>query len=216
MNLPNPITFAWLVAALVVAPACKKQEDSAPTPAPSSPGPSGSATAPDHEPTERADHITVLAHHKNPKPKDPVRIAFEKFRVVKATFDPQKIEGGQATIEVDLSSLRTDSEERDDHLKSAAYLDVSRLATATITIDHVKQQAGETYAADATVAAHGVTRTYPVRFDVLERGTDRIKIKGKHTFPRLDFEIGHDPSQDPEEQVGTDVTIEMVLTIART
>lgn len=218
MSLYNLITSACLTAALAIAPACKKQEDKTPQPTSASTGSStaGSATAPDTVPDDSADHITVLAHHQNPKPSDPVRINFEKFRVVKADFDPKKIEGGKAVIELDLSSFQTDSAQRDEHLKSPAYLDVGKLATATITIDNVKQKADVTYTADATVAAHGVTKTYPVAFDVLDAKDDRIRIKAEHAFSRLDFGIGTDPAQNAEESVGTDLTIQMVLTVAKT
>ena len=68
---------------------------------------------------------------------------------------------------------------------------------------------------NATVAAHGMTKTYPVTFEVLETKDDRIRIKGEHTFSRIDFGIGSDPAQNPEEQVGTDVTIQMVLTLVK-
>lgn len=218
MKVLELITSACITAILVLAPACKKHDDKAPAapPATGSAAPAGSGAASSSAPDAEVDHITVLAHHKRPKPSDPVRINFETFRVVKADFDPQKIEGGSATIEIDLSSFRTDSDERDEHLKSPAYLDVGTLATATIAIDHIKQKAGATYSADATVTAHGMTRTYPVTFDVIDRTADRIRIKGAHTFSRLDFGIGADPAQTPDEQVGADVTIEMVLTLAKT
>lgn len=207
------ILFVCLAALFVTAPACKKHEDQ---PAPSAgSGAAGSSAAPAPTPDTQADHITVLAHHKNPKPTDPVRINFEKFRVVKADFDPQKVEGGKATVEIDLSSFRTSSDERDEHLKSPAYLDVAKFATATITIDNVKLKTGNTYTADATVAAHGATKSYPVTFDVVDRKADRITIKGEHTFTRLDFGIGTDPAQNGEEQVGTDVTIQVVLTLVK-
>ena len=214
MKLVNLIASACIASALVAAAACKKQEDVPAAPSTSGSTASSSAT-PSSKPDVNGDHITVLAHHKDRKPTDPVRINFEKFRVVKADFDSQKIDGGKATIEIDLSSFHTDSEERDEHLKSPAYLDVSKLATATITIDNVKQKAGTTYTADATVRAHGLTKTFPVTFEVLERNDTSIRIKGEHTFARADFGVGTDPSQNPEEQVGSDVTIEMLLTIAR-
>ena len=57
-----------------------------------------------------ADSIVVLAKHTDPKPNDPVAVKFEKFKVTKATFDPKKIEGGKATIEIDATSLKTDDE----------------------------------------------------------------------------------------------------------
>jgi polyisoprenoid-binding protein YceI len=218
MKMNNVITSVCVAAALALAPACKKQEDkpSQPSATPTGSAAPGSAAAASVVPDENADRITVLAHHQKPKPTDPVRVNFQKFKVVKADFDPKKIEGGKATIELDLSSLQTDSGKRDDHLKSADYLDVAKLATATIAIDNVKQKSGATYTADATVAAHGMTKTYPVTFDVIDTKDDRIRIKGEHAFKRLDFGIGSDPAQNPDESVGTDVTIEMVLTLAKT
>lgn len=219
MKLLRLISFACITMALVAASACKKQEDRASSVAvgsASGAGASASSSGSSTNPAPEGDHITVLAHHKDPKPTDPVRINFQTFKVVKADFDPQKIEGGTATIEIDLSSFQTDSDERDEHLKSPAYLDVGKLATATIKIDNVKQKAGDTYTADATVTAHRITKKLPVAFDVVERNADTIKIKGTQTFGRLDFGIGSDPASNPEEQVGTDVTIEMSLTIAKT
>jgi polyisoprenoid-binding protein YceI len=62
---------------------------------------------------------------------------------------------------------------------------------------------------------HGQTKTYPVTFDVLETKDDSIRIKGEHTFPRLDFGVGTDPAQNPDESVAPDVTIEMVLTLKK-
>jgi polyisoprenoid-binding protein YceI len=204
-----------LAASVALACSCKKQEDKAAEPGTTH---SGSATsgAVAAAPTENAtDHVTVLGHHTNPKPTDPVHINFEKFKVVNANFDPKKIEGGTATIELDLSSFHTSSDERDNHLKSSAYMDVGKFATATITVDNVKKKAGSTYTADATVAAHGATQKYPVTFDVIDTADDHIRVKAEHKFMRLDFGIGTDPAQNSDEQVGTDLTIQMVLTLKK-
>ncbi|CAN5267690.1 hypothetical protein BH11MYX1_BH11MYX1_12210 [soil metagenome] len=201
---------------------CKKPEDK---PAPER-APAGSAVAPGSAaaptpapapmPDPNADHITVLAKHKVAKPIDPVHINFETFKVVKADFDPNKIEGGKATIEIDLSSFHTDSDKRDGHVKSPAYLDIGKFATATVDIDNVKLKSGTTYTADAKVAAHGMTKTFPVTFDVLETKDDHIKIKASQDFTRLDFGIGTDPATDGEQQVASELTLEMVLTLKHT
>lgn len=214
------VTLLAFATALAIAPACKKSEDKVREPAGSAAVGSNAAStagsaapAASIDPEASADHITVLGRHKNPKPSDPVRVTFHKFKVVKADFDPNKIEGGKATIEIDLSSFDSKSSERDAHLKSPAYLDISKFATASIDIDNVKQKAGTTYTADANVNIHGVKKTYPVTFDVVETTSDGIKIKGEHTFSRLDFGIGTDPAQSQDEQVGTDLTIQMLLTL---
>src|SRR6266545_6906989 len=46
---------------------------------------SGSAETPAADPN--ADYIEVIAHHEPGKPTDPVKLRFEKFKVVKASFD---------------------------------------------------------------------------------------------------------------------------------
>jgi len=197
---------------LLVLFGCKKHDDAPATPAVGSAAGSA-AVAP--APVDTADHIVVLGHHQKPKPTDPVRINFEKFRVVKADFDPQHVEGGKATIEIDLASFHTPSDERDHHLRSESYMDVGKFATATIDIANVKA-AGASYTADATITAHGVTKTYPVTFDVVSTTPDSIRIKGQHTFSRLDFGIGSDPAQNAEEAVATDLTIDLLLTLKKT
>jgi polyisoprenoid-binding protein YceI len=162
------------------------------------------------------DHIVVLAHHKPAKPTDPVTVRFDTFRVTKASFDPKTIEGGTATIEIDLASLHSGSGERDDDLKSANFIDVGKFATVTIDVANVKRKAGQTFTADATVALRGATKTYPVTFDVIEQADDHIRIKGEQAFSRLDFSVGTDPASDPRQQVDTGLSIEMVLTLAKT
>ncbi len=162
------------------------------------------------------DHIVVLAKHIPPKQSDPVRVRVERFRVVHASFDPKKIEGGTATIELDLSSLRSGNGERDKDLESPVYLDVGKFATVTIEVANVKKTADKSFTADASVKLRGVTKTYPVTFDVIEQEADRIRVKGEHTFSRLDFSIGTDPATDSQQQVDPELTIEMVVTLEKT
>ncbi|CAN5906073.1 hypothetical protein BH11MYX2_BH11MYX2_35260 [soil metagenome] len=217
------ITSAFLVAGLVLGSACKKKEDPAPTAGSATPTMEKGSAAPtppaptvaSPEPDTSVDNITVLAHHQKPKPIDPVKLKFQTFKVVSADFDPKKIEGGKATIEIDLSSFKTDSDKRDAHVKSAGYLDVAKFATATIKVDNVKAKAGDTYTADATVEAHGGSKTYPVEFTVFDKKDDSIRIKGVQKFSRLDFSVGTDPAANPDEAVGADLEIQVVLTLKK-
>jgi polyisoprenoid-binding protein YceI len=204
---------------LTVTSACKKPDGDKPSPPPAagSAAMAGSATVSSGSDAnaDNVDHIIVFARHLRAKPTDPVAVRFDKFKVVKATFDPDKIEGGTATIELDLASLRSGSGERDDDLKSATYIDVGKFATATIDIANVKKKADKTFTADATVKLRDVTKVYPVTFDVIEQKVDRIRIKGEHTFSRLDFTIGTDPAKDAQQQVDTELTIQMVVTLVK-
>ncbi len=190
---------------------CKQTTASQPDPGSAAP-----TTAPATTP---ADRVEVLARHNkragaDDLETDPVVVRFDRFAVTKARFDPKNLEGGTATIELDLASLKTGSEERDSDLKLPEYLDVARFATATIDVANVKKQSDTRYTADATVAVHGVTKTYPVTFDVLATTAGTVRIKGEHAFSRLDFSVGTDPDKDLEQRIDTGLTIQLTLTIA--
>lgn len=167
------------------------------------------------------DRIQVLARHRPiagqaDLDSDPVVVRFEKVAVTKARFDPKNLEGGTATIELDPGSIKTGDEERDTDLKSPDFFDVAQFATITIDVGNVKKQAATRYTADATVACHGLQKTYPVTFEVLGTTADTVSIKGEHAFDRLDFAIGVDPAKDPSERVDTPLTIQFTLTLKKT
>ena len=173
---------------------------------------SGSARAADPEP----DSIVVLAKHVEAKPDDPVQIRFEKFKVVKATFDPKKVEGGKATIEIDATSIKTGIDKRDAHLQTADFLDTAKFGKITVDVDKVKKKADKTYTAEATVKFRGVTKKYPVTFDVVGETADSISIKSEITFSRLDFKIGKD-SKDPKiAPAQNELAMKIALTLKRT
>ena len=188
---------------------CKKSTTDAPAPGSAAPTPAADA-----------DRVEVLARHRpiasqEDLDADPVVVQFHKFSVTKASFDPKNLEGGTATLELDMASITSGSVERDDDLKSPAFIDVGKFATATINVANVKKQTDTGYTADATVALRGTTKTYPVRFEVLATTADTVRIKGEHAFSRLDFSIGVDPANDPTERVDTGLTIQWVLTLKK-
>jgi polyisoprenoid-binding protein YceI len=173
---------------------------------------SGSARAADPDP----DSIVVLAKHTESKPDDPVQVRFEKFKVVKASFDPKKVEGGKATIEIDATSLKTGIEKRDAHLNTPDFLDTAKFAKITVDIDKVKKKADKTFTAEATVKFRDVSKKYPVTFDVVDQTADSIRIKGEAAFSRLDFKVGKD-SKDPKvAPVQPELIIKVALTLKKT
>jgi len=182
--------------------------------------PTTSSKTPKPKPAPPADgdRVEVLARHlpaagQADLDSDPVVVHFARFDVTKASFDPKNLEHGTATLELDVASLKTGSDERDDDLKSREFLDVARFATVTIAVGNVKKQADTRYTADATVACHGVSKTYAVTFEVLATTADTVRIKGEHAFSRLDFAIGIDPAKDPTERIDTALIIQWVVTL---
>jgi polyisoprenoid-binding protein YceI len=172
----------------------------------------GTAYAADPEP----DSIVVLAKHTEAKPDDPVKVQFTSFKVVKASFDPKKVEGGKATIEIDATSLKSGADKRDAHLNTPDFLDTKKFPKITVDIDKVKKKADKTFTAEATVKFHDATKKIPVTFDVVDSTADSIRIKGEATFSRLDFHVGKD-SKDPKvAPVQNDLVIQLALTLKKT
>lgn len=155
-------------------------------------GSAGSAAAPAADPN--ADKLEVFAKHNDPSKPD-VTVTFTGITVTKATFDPAKLEGGTAELEVDLTNLASGIEKRDGHLKTADYLDVEKFPKATIKIDNVKG-ADKDYTADATVKVHDVEKKVPVKFTVVDAKDDWVRIQGEATFTRADFKVGKPGKED--------------------
>lgn len=173
---------------------------------------SGQAFAQGTEP----DSIVVLAKHTEAKPDDPVKVNFTSFKVVKATFDPKKVEGGKATIEIDATSLKSGADKRDAHLNTPDFLDTAKFPKITIDVDKVKKKADKTFTAEATVKFRDVTKKYPVTFDVIGQTDTTVTIKGGTKFSRLDFKVGKD-SKDPKvAPVQPELEIQLTLTLSKT
>ena len=162
------------------------------------------------------DSIVVLAKHTQQKPDDPVHVQFTSFKVVKASFDPKKIEGGKATIEIDATSLKTGADKRDAHLNTPDFLDTKKFPKITIDIDKVKKKADKTFTAEATVKFRDVTKKYPVTFDVVDQTADSIRIKSEVAFSRLDFKVGKDSTDPKVAPAQNELTIQMALTLKKT
>ena len=162
------------------------------------------------------DSIVVLARHTQAKPDDPVKVQFTSFKVTKASFDPKKIEGGKATIEIDATSLKTGADKRDAHLKTPDFLDATKFPKITIDVDKVKKKADKTFTAEATVKFREVTKTYPVTFDVVGQTADSIRIKSEVKFSRLDFKVGTDSTDPKVAPAQPEVVMVVALTLKRT
>lgn len=162
------------------------------------------------------DSIIVLARHTQAKPDDPVKVQFTSFKVTKATFDPKKIEGGKATIEIDATSLKTGADKRDAHLKTPDFLDTTKFPKITVDVDKVKKKADKTFTAEATVKFRGVTKTYPVTFDVVGQTADSIRIKSEVKFSRLDFKVGAESTDPKVAPAQPELVMVVALTLKKT
>jgi polyisoprenoid-binding protein YceI len=76
-----------------------------------------------------------------------------------------------AIAEIDLSSIETGNGQRDDHLRSADFFDVTSTPTMTYRSTGVRQD-GDGYVVDGELTLRGITKQVPLRLELNGFGKD--------------------------------------------
>jgi polyisoprenoid-binding protein YceI len=81
-----------------------------------------------------------------------------------AAFDPVNPDASFVEVTIDATSISTREPQRDEHLKSADFLDVARFPTITFRSTSVVPSGKDSYEVTGNLTIHGVTQ--PVALDV--------------------------------------------------
>ncbi len=120
------------------------------------------------------------------------------FKNFDATIKSSKADFSDAviTMTAQANSIFTDNEKRDNHLKSADFLDAEKYATMTFTSKSLKSTGAGKYKLTGDLTLHGITKT--VTLDLSYRGPATSPITKKPfagfkitgTIKRSDFKVG--------------------------
>ena len=115
-----------------------------------------------------------------------------------ATFSGQIVTGedplqSSVTAEIDLSSINTGQEQRDQHIRSADFFEVETYPTMTYKSTGVRVEDGE-YILDGELTLKGVTRNVPLRLELQGFGPDaygghRAGFTATGEINRSDFNV---------------------------
>ncbi len=97
------------------------------------------------------------------------------------------------TAEIDLSSINTGQEQRDEHIKSADFFEVETYPTMTYRSTGIKVEDGE-YVLEGDLTLKGVTRTVPLKLELQGFGPDpyggyRAGFTATGELNRSDFNV---------------------------
>ena len=97
------------------------------------------------------------------------------------------------TAEIDLSSISTGQEQRDEHIKSADFFEVETYPTMTYKSRGIRVEDGE-YVLDGELTLKGVTRNVPLRLELNGFGADpyggyRAGFTATGEINRRDFNV---------------------------
>lgn len=102
--------------------------------------------------------------------------------------------GGRVTALIDAASVRTGNEQRDQHTRSADFLDVERYPQIEFTSTEVRGFDGNTFILVGELTLHGVTRTVELKVEFLgviddPSGAQRTGFSATTTISRAAFGV---------------------------
>jgi polyisoprenoid-binding protein YceI len=125
-----------------------------------------------------------------------------------------KAEGGKIVVDVDVSSLKTDQEKLDGHLKSPDFFDVAKFPSAKFTSTEIKAggEKGATETVTGELELHGEKKTisFPATITV---AADSVSGTAEFSINRKDFKIVY-PGK-PDDLIRDDVVLKLSLKAPR-
>ena len=134
---------------------------------------------------------------------------FKQFEIKAVTTKPDYSDA-KIELTAPITSINTNQEQRDNHLKSADFFDAKQFPTLNFKSTSVKNVKGNEYKLLGNLTMHGITK--PVELDLIYEGKvqnpmnkkDIAVFTIKGLIKRSDFGIG---SKFPSAMVGDEVTI---------
>ncbi|MCW8866052.1 MAG: YceI family protein [Colwellia sp.] len=118
---------------------------------------------------------------------------FDKFGG-KFSYDPANISASKIEVNIDTSSVNSNHAERDKHLKSDDFLDVSAFANAKFVSTSVTEKANGNLAVKGILTLHGVSKEIIIDAQAVGEGKDpwggyRAGFSGTTAIALADFAI---------------------------
>jgi polyisoprenoid-binding protein YceI len=144
---------------------------------------------------------------------DTIRFAgtFERWRG-ELQFTPSSPADGAIKIDVDMSSVNTQSNDRDIGIRSEEWFDVARFATATYRSLKIRAADGSTFEVDATFNIKGQSHPLRSRFTWAAVSNDSARLHGQVDVDRRSYDVGSgDWASDPIIGFKVTVTYDLFL-----
>jgi polyisoprenoid-binding protein YceI len=123
---------------------------------------------------------------------------FHVWRVLSHSVDLANPVASHAVVEVELASVDTQSEGRDDDLRTADFFDVEKFPVATVRGHSARplepsESGHQRYAVQFDVDLHGVQKSIEGEVEIVE--TQPVVVEGGFLIRRTDFAVGSKPSR---------------------
>jgi polyisoprenoid-binding protein YceI len=138
--------------------------------------------------------------------------AFKNF-TADIKFDPQDLATSRFDVSIDLSSVSTKDNDRDETVKGADFFSVAKWPRAHYVTQTISAKNAMTYVGAGKLTLRDVSRDVPITFTFQVTGNQAL-LKGTASLKRLDFDVGQGEWKDTSS-VGNDVAVQFTLTLKK-
>lgn len=149
-----------------------------------------------------------------------VKGLFHQFEV-DLVADPHDLTTADIAVRVDLSSVDTRNEDRDNHLRSADFFEVDKYSTLSFKATAITKTATDKYKVTGDVTLHGVTRVETFEVEMLGTATDpwgaeKAGFSAKGVLKRSDYGLTYNAALETGGVlISDDVNINIELEAAK-
>lgn len=138
--------------------------------------------------------------------------SFRQFST-ELVYDDKNLAASTLKVTVQVASLDTRDQDRDDTLKSAELLDTARYPTAQYVASSLAKRADGKIEAVGKLTLRGVTRELRLPL-TLKPTASGLELSGETTIRRLDYEVGQGDWKSTE-WVGNDIKLKYQVALTR-
>ena len=138
---------------------------------------------------------------------------FKDFEI-DLSFDPDNLPASRVSTTIQIASVNTDENKRDNHLRSPDFFNAAKYPVMTFVSDNI-QKTTSGYVANGTLTIRGISKKIGLPFTVSgpikdPSGNTRIGISAQTTINRHDFNVKWSKTMDGGGLVvGNDVEIKI-------
>lgn len=108
-------------------------------------------------------------------------------------FDPANLPASNFTVSVEVKTIDTDSENRDEHLRGDRYFDADKYPEILIKSVRIDKANSGKFNFTGTLTMHGITKNITFPFTASLQGSDYL-FSGDFEINRLDYSVGEESS----------------------
>ena len=123
---------------------------------------------------------------------------FEKFDA-EAQLDPENLENSALSFTIEVSSINTRVDRRDNHLRSADFFDAANHPQATFTATKITKRDDRNLTLTGDLTIRGKSKSIDIPVVLVFLREDRARFKGEFKINRQDFGVSYNSRANPIE-----------------